>query len=283
MITAIIAKPGAGKSSLMVTLIQKACLERGEEMLANSRQRIEKFNETRLYPLTVPDRVPIYADFEVTVPVGYKKTFKPYWIQGYYFGLPNEDLQVEFIPPGSMICLDEAARYYNSRKSATMPDWVSRAYDMQRHFGLNIILSFTRDMMADATIREIFHKIIFIEKLEHEKNGDYIRKSTWHCKEFNGYDEYEAFRRGECEGVNTTYTYKGNVFDCYDSFTFGEIFLPPDGKDFDYLEPLSPGELTELKRSRPELAPFYERREPDGYRKKKKPETVTKSKKEDKT
>lgn len=272
MITVIIGKPGAGKSSLLVALMEKAYVEHGEEMLARSRARIEKFNESRLSPLTPPARVPIYSDFEVTLQVGYKKTFKPYWLQGYFFGLPNEDLQVEFIPPGSLIALDEAARYYNSRKSATMPEWASRAYDMQRHFDLNIMLTFTRDMMADATIREIAHKIILVERQEHDKNGNAILRTNWYCKEFEGYEDYDSFKRGESEGKNTTYNYEGNVFDCYDSFTFGSIFLPPEGKDFDYLEPISCGELAELKRTRPEVAKFYERREPDGFRKKKKEE-----------
>lgn len=269
MITVIIGKPGAGKSSLLVALMEKAYVERGKEMLARSRSRIEEFNQTRLTPLTPPSKVPIYADFEATLKVGYKKTFKPYWLQGYFFGIPNEDLQVEFIPPGSLIALDEAARYYNSRKSATMPEWASRAYDMQRHFDLDIMLTFTRDMMADATIREIAHKIILVEKQQHEQNGNAILKTKWFCKEFEGNEDYEAFKRGETQGKNTVYEYNGNVFDCYDSFTFGNIFLPPDGKDFDYLEPVSAGKLAELKKSRPELAQFYERREPDGFRKKK--------------
>lgn len=269
MITVIIGKPGAGKSSLLVALMEKAYVERGKEMLARSQARIEKFNETRKNPLTPPPEPPIYADFEVTLKVGYKKTFKPYWLQGYFFGIPNEDLQVEFIPPGSLIALDEAARYYNSRKSATMPEWASRAYDMQRHFDLDIMLTFTRDMMADATIREIAHKIILVEKQQHDKNGNAILGTKWFCKEFDGYEDYEAFKRGESGGKSTTYEYTGNVFDCYDSFTFGNIFLPPDGKDFDYFHPVSAGELEELKQSRPELAQFYERREPDGFRKKK--------------
>lgn len=144
MITAVLGEPGVGKSAFLAYKIKDTYLRSGRSLLSCSASYIARLNDERGTSFAVPQRPPIYADFDVTFKTGYKKTFSPYKANGFYVGFTNENSPVQFFPPYSYIFLDEVSRYYDSRKSSSMPEWVSRFYERHRHFHLNFYLALQR-------------------------------------------------------------------------------------------------------------------------------------------
>ena len=268
MITIISGAPGAGKSSLNAYFLDRTYKEEGRTLLKRSVAKIEEINKTRRNPLTPPSLPPIYSDFRVKIPAGYKKYYEPYYINGYYMGLANERLKTQFLPPYAKVFLSEAQRYYNSRKSGNFPDFVSRFYEMHRHFGLDLYLDVQRVRLIDPNIRELCRHFIEVQFMEHtrDKLGRIVH-TVWHCREFDNWLAFEDYlNTGAATYKETTYTYDGNIFDCYDSFGFFENYLPEDvaGKDISYLKHLT---RTEARFIGADNAEFYKGGEPAGYRK----------------
>ena len=282
MITIISGAPGAGKSSLNTYFLWKTYTSDGRALLKKSAARIEEINKTRRHPLTPPAQPPIYSDFAVKFHVGYEKWYEPYYINGYYMGLSNERLRTQYLPPDSAVFLSEAQRYYNSRKSGNFPDFVSRFYEMNRHYGLQLYLDVQRVRLIDANIRELCKHFIEVQGMEHVRDelGSIVR-SEWHCREFGDWVSFEDYlNTGAATYNETVYAYEGNIFDCYDSFGFFENYLPDDvdGKDILYLKHLT---RTEAGNVGDDIADFYRRGEPAAYRKA--PEQDKKGRKNERT
>ncbi len=267
MLTIISGVPGAGKSSLNAYFLYSTYREEGITLLKRCRAKIEELNKTRLHPLTLPAQPPIYSDFKVKFPAGYKKWYEPYFVNGYYMGLSNERLKTQFLPPYAKVFLGESQRYYNSRKSGSFPDFVSRFYEMHRHFGLDIYLDVQRVRLIDPNIRELCRRFIEVQGMEHTRDKlGRITRTVWHCREFGNWIDFEDYlNTGADTYKETTYSYDGNIFDCYDSFSFFENYLPEDvaGNDICYLKHLSRAEARFIGADKAE---FYKSGEPVAYR-----------------
>ena len=155
MITIIFGAPGTGKTSLNTHFLQTEYKTHGRALLAQTQKRIDEINKTRVKPLALPDKPPIFANYKASFKIGYEKTFEPYYINPFYLGLVNENMPTQYLPPNSKVFISEAQRYYNSRKSSTLPDWVSRLYEMHRHYGMEIFLDVQRANLIDLNIKEI--------------------------------------------------------------------------------------------------------------------------------
>ena len=265
MITIIFGAPGAGKSSLSTFFLKKLYEEHGHELLEKSKKHIDKANDTRIHKLSYPDRPPIFSDFKVKFLVDYEKYFEPYFINGFYTGLANEHISIQFIPPGSKIFLSEVQRYYNSRKSQSMPDFVSRGYEIHRHYDLDFWLDVQRPSLVDLNIKAISKKLIEVQDMENTKNSaDVVTRSVWHCREFENWLACEQYlATGEKTYKETAYVNEGNIFDCFDSFNYFSEFLPPEGEDFKFL-PFRSRFVAEVCSDKI----YYDFSEPKGFRSK---------------
>ncbi len=236
MIHIIFGAPGKGKSCKQVHFAKELFEKNGMTLMSSCRSKIDKARSYG-YPLSYPDRIPIFTDFPMIFKSGFRKTYSPYYINGYYLGLPNDDQNVMFVPPGAVIFLSEAQRYYYSRQSKSFPTWVSRFYEMHRHFGLEIYMDVQRPILIDANIRELCEHFIEIVELNHEINSfGRVISTTWICREWTSWAataEYLAAPETK-NYAETSYFNSGNIFDCYDSFSYFENFLPHRGQDFDY-------------------------------------------------
>jgi len=264
MITVIYGDPGVGKDSLMSAMIHDIYFNEWVDMMHLTYDLIDEANETRLVPLSYPKKAPIYTDFDVKIHIGFEKYYKPYFINGYYFGLRNNDLPVIPVVPGAKIFLTEVQRYYDSRKNATLPDFVSRAYEMHRHPYYDIYLNLQRLSLLDLNIRDISGRFILLEKLTHKYNdvGEII-SSRWVGKEFKSHEDCTAYiETGRKCYIPFEYNFDGNVFDLYDSFSNKDKYLPVDGEDFLFLE-----HGVDVPPEDPN-AKYYDFLMPDGYRSK---------------
>lgn len=271
MITIISGKPGVGKTALNTFFCERTYQNEREWLLKASCDRIEIINEEREKPLSLPAAPPIFTNFEVSFHIGYKKWYSPYYVNPYYLGLPNDKLVTQNVPPFSRIFISEAQRYYNSRKSQTLPDWVSRWYEMHRHFGLEIYMDVQRVKLIDLNIRELCKRFIEVQRMEHETEGaGLVIKTTWYCREFDNIQDFDEYINGAGNNYKETqYTYEGNIFSCFNSTSCFEEFLPAKGGDFDYLPYLN---KTAAENAQGESKRFYETCEPEEYRKPDKPQ-----------
>jgi zona occludens toxin (predicted ATPase) len=175
-------------------------------------------------------------------------------------------MPIMYFPPYSKIFLEEAQRYYDSRQSATFPEFVSRAYEMHRHYGLDIYMDVQRVGLIDKNIRELCRNFIEVQSMQNQvDNMGYITQTVFKCREFKKWTDVNEYLNSGAETTytETEYVNQGNIFDCFNSYNYFENFVPPDGKDFNYLEYLSPADRQKLHG---EIADFYNTSEPKEYR-----------------
>lgn len=267
-ITAIIGEGGAGKTSLETFFLEKLVLEQGQERLQNCINKINSFNLTLKQPLSKPDKFPFFTNFDVTIPIGYRRNFKPYYLNPYYFGMPNIDKEVQAIVPYAVAIFNETDDVYDSHEKS-LPEAVSSIYNKQRHFYLDIIIELHRGMNANTLVRSNIHKFIEIQHQDREKNSiNEITKTTWFCREFEGAKNY--FRYVNSDGKEKTYTetkyiHVGNIFSYYNSTGCEKEFIPKAGQDFSLLKQPSEVNLNKLS---PEIAKYYKQGEPPNWREK---------------
>ena len=263
MITIIFGAPGSGKSSLNTYFLQRIYRREGRVRLERARERILRENEMRETPLTVPAEPPIFSNYRVKFKIGYEKWYEPYFVNGYYLGLANDSMPTQYIPPSSAVFLGEAQRFFNSRKSATMPDWVSRFYEMHRHFQIDFWMDVQRPGLIDANLREICKQFYEVRGMEHEKDGaGRILRTAFRCRAFEAWAEVEMYlKAGEKTYEEVTFEYEGNIFRAFDSYSYFGEFLPKEGQDFKILpfpERKGSGNAAD--------AVFYDTSEPKAYR-----------------
>lgn len=226
-----------GKSALNTYFLKQAYSTQGDVLLKKLNEKLDEQSRELKRAFNRPNKPPLFADFKAKIKVGYEKIYEPYFANGYYIGLPNEKLNVMHLPPYSKVFLSEAQRYYDSRKSAQFPSFISRFFEMHRHYGIDIYLDVQRPNLIDLNIKALCRSFIEVQGMQHirDDNGQII-KTIFNCREFGNWTACEKYIGGDVDGNFTEKTYinDGNIFDCYDSHTYFKEFLPPQGKNFDY-------------------------------------------------
>lgn len=88
---------------------------------------------------------------------GYK-VFTNVRIKGTY-QLTWDDLVNYTFPPGSVVLIDEAGRYFNSRKWSQLPDAVFDLFTLERHLRLTLIIAVQNFNRIDKSLREVIELV----------------------------------------------------------------------------------------------------------------------------
>ncbi len=266
MITILFGKPGAGKTSLMTHFMIELYEREGDELLDKCRDRIAEQNEKRLFALPFPDRPPFFSNYGVRFLVDYEEEYSPYFFNPFYFGIGNEEFEVQYLLPCGYCFITEGQKYFNSRKSLTLRDHVSRAFELHRQNEMNFFIDCQRPKLIDLNIRELTPRFLEVQRMENTTNNyGGILSSAWYCREFNSAAEVMNYlTTGEGGREIPPIVHRGNIFDCFDSFEQKNKFFPKDVKDCGFtLLPFHQAEdLPE------QLRRLYDPSEPKWYRSK---------------
>lgn len=221
MLTEICGQPGAGKTSLMISFALA-------HMTGIQAHKDLKLCNKLLAPLNAgglsfspPNDHLVFADCTIFTRRG---CLTNYEVDGFHLGLAQDIHSTMFLPPNAQIYLDEAQKYFNSRDSLKLADFVSRFYELHRHFCLNITLAVQRPKLIDLNIRELAARVIYVHKMESDKQGKHILRSAWDCVEFDNAASAIAYVDSgfsfKLAGDRVRFEYNGNIFRHYNSYAF---------------------------------------------------------------
>lgn len=276
MITIICGKPRVGKTALNTHFALQSLLKDGSRRLKRCVAEINSFNtERRSNKLLIPDKPPIYTNYDANFKIGYKKSISPIWVNPFYIGLPNDNMPVQFILPYGELHITEGQRYWDSRESASLPDHVSRWFETHGHFFLDIYIDVQRAKLIDKNIRALANKIIEVQRMVHVRDAyGRILRTMWYCREFASSAEYETYADGGYAPYKTThYVHEGNIFDSYNSRSCKGGFVPTMTDNFTILKQANETNIQALPE---ELKKFYSSNMPKEFRAaKRKPPSTT--------
>lgn len=229
MITIVFGKPGMGKTAYLTAdaVEHMRSSQEQHELLRDCRDQVAALNASGA-AFELPIFAPVYSNYPITVRRGTLPPISSYYVDGFRLGFENDDMAVLSVLPGARIYLSEAQRYYNSRRSKDLPDWVSRFFEEHRHFGLNIFLDVQRPGLIDANIREICGSLIEIVGLRHDTDpcGN-VLSTTFSLRSFEDWKYVDRYvTSGEKCYEETERRFVGNVFSCYQSCSYYKQFVP---------------------------------------------------------
>lgn len=266
MITIIFGATGAGKTSLNAHFLYETYRKEGRKLLSQCNEKLREASIACGRTLTPPANPPIFSDFKVRFLDGYESYYEPYYLNGYYFGLGNESMPTQYVVPYAKIFLSEGQRYFDSRQSKMFPRWVSDAFEMHRHFGLDIFIDVQRAKLIDINIRELCRRFLEVREMVHETTGTgKIMQTTFKCREFDSNVAVENYLQTGDPALyrETEFVHRGNIYSLFDSFEHFRDFLPKNNEDFFYLP--FPGQGRPVPKK---YECFYRPGEPQGYRSK---------------
>ncbi len=231
MIYIVFGKPGVGKSSFLAA-VASTYLDFGEKslsLLQRSRELVAGLNEDAGGKYKLPTVPPVYSNFPIRLGAGTNHASESLYIDGFRLGFENDLVEVIPVFPGSVLFLAEAQRYYNSRKSTGVPDWVSRYYEEHRHFDLTIFMDCQRPGLIDLNIRELVNEYIEITDLRHvyDDSGN-IAASEFSLRRFTDWKFVDEYLKGS-DGVpyeDDHFYHEGNIFEIYESKSYFKQFVP---------------------------------------------------------
>lgn len=218
MITIIFGTPGAGKTALMTSFaVQRMTNELAANDVTACKKEVKTLNKGGFNLLLPRLKHLVFSDYYIGGRVMFSPKIESYYCNGYHIGLPNEDVPVDFYPPFSQFYLDEAQKYFNSRRFNKFPSWVSRFYEMHRHNGHNFTMTCQRLGLIDLNIREIAELFLYVEAMQqYYKDGRLVR-TCWRCRQFFNNIEAEEFMATRKGGKRAVYYFEENIFEFYDS------------------------------------------------------------------
>lgn len=227
MITIICGIPRAGKTALMTSFALEHMRGRqAHRDLVKCRKLLAPLNAGG-FCYEPPEDHLVFADYTITA--GANGNVRNYECNGFNLGLYNDKHPTMFLPPNAKVYLDEAQKYFNSRESKGLADFVSRYYELHGHYRLDVTCTVQRPKLIDLNIRELAAQVIYVAKLEHEQAGHRVLRSEWTAYTWDNVVAAISFIEGGMQkslrGDTVCFVYDGNIFKHYDSFAFFPVFL----------------------------------------------------------
>lgn len=244
---------GTGKTLYLAYKMN--CTANDKDKIRKCKNTISNLNNMG-YHFSIPE-VPIFCDFDCELHRPFRKPIRPYWVNGYYIGLPVEFVKYDkktkqnktvfrtmLLPPG-YIFLDEGNKYFDSKDDDIMTDFRKRWVELMRQFNQEMYLCAHRPMLVSKCVRDYADYTMFLSTdFLYDQFGN-ISLITMKYRYFENVQEMEAFlKNGTIPPGNEIQTL---VIDCeepcmnipkyYDTNYFSKYFLKgAKNKDFDLIK-----------------------------------------------
>lgn len=227
MIRIICGVPRAGKTALMTSFALEHMKGRqAHRDLVLCNKLLAPLNEGGFSYAAPQDHI-VFADY--TIQAGANGAVRNYECNGFHLGLYNDKHPTMFLPPAAKVYLDEAQKYFNSRESKGLEDFVSRYYELHGHYRLDVTCTVQRPKLIDLNIRELAAQVLYVVALDHDQSGRRIHSSQWTCYLWDNVAAAVAFIEGgqssSLRGDRVIFEFTGNIFKHYDSYAFFPAFL----------------------------------------------------------
>ena len=246
MLEIVCGKPGKGKTSYVVAHVVNEELKFNNPRYFRSLDYIRSLSNKHGIKLAEPpERHVVHANFDIYTRF---PAMKNYEMSGWDFGVPNTyHPTTRQLIPYALYIFDEAQRYFDS-KSDILPPWVTQAFELRRHIGIDIYLIAQRYIRIHKDIREIADVFTYIDEITHTyilpsgkkckshvllPEGKII-ETKWDFHQFENENELQRYIDGERHlGVRGHYKFVGDINQHYDTHNYA-VKLEDLSKDFEY-------------------------------------------------
>lgn len=244
MIRIFCGKPGAGKTSLMTYFKILTMTVMRFELLQQSIAIISQLNAGG-YNFNLPTEHVTYSNYWTRSIGKFIQKFDDYELDGTDFGLYDPEHSTKLVPPGAQLFFMEAQSFLNSRASMKFRESVSRAYELHRHWWLDIYLDCQRATLIDLNIRELCGELIEVLEMNTKEDSlGSIIECRWKCHVFKDSASYEAYiNAGKPKGdfEEKEFVFSGNIFECYESRNNSALFLEGrENQNFTFIHNVKP-------------------------------------------
>lgn len=233
MIEIIYAPIGFGKTALATAkAINRMYGVTARESLRNCRKVLERMKANGFDNVAMPGKHLVYANYGICYKSPNCGERRSYDLDGFKLGFKTEKFKPTYMLPYSLGVLDEAQRYFNSRKFKDFGDNRSRYFEQSRKFHLDFIIIAQRLGLIDLNVKELA-RITLVESMKLYYRKGEICKCVWGLRIWDTFREHELGAPGRQE----TYTFDGNIFKYYDTDEGDLLYM--DGleeRNFDYGE-----------------------------------------------
>ena len=193
MIWILCGIPGAGKTSFLTYLAVQYMTELAQDRLEKLQDEVSMLN-MQGFNLTCPTDHIVYTNYSVEAKVQWYPDLLSYDLDGFDFGLYDIEHDTKFIPPYSSLFFMEGQTYLDSRQSRKFRASVSRAYELHRHYDLDIFIDAQRESLIDLNVRSLAAKVIELQEMTTKSDDmDNIVECAWKMRIFEDNKAYESY------------------------------------------------------------------------------------------
>lgn len=233
-LTYVVGLRGTGKTTLLAHFGTKLMIPPSSiEDLRQARLEIESLRKGGWDNLSLESHVQhlvyVVDDVFQAVGMGYLPRISMD-LQFERLGLYDGVNEVDYLLPYAKVFCPEIQSKLDSRKSMTAEkaaDYLLRYLERQRKVGVQMWADAQLHDSVDKRFRNLADRIIEVQGQEHKySKQDELISTTWYCLEFDGIHAYRRYEQSgsTAEATATTYTHKGDIFACVDSYAGKEYF-----------------------------------------------------------
>lgn len=219
----VYAPPKVGKSAFLTYVALYSMEDR--ERIYNAKMVLNQMMDCG-YPLQYYYQFPHYTfvNQEFFRVAKMRSLIKTHVINPFELALPNNKFETMFIPEYSTILIDEAQKYYNSRKEVS--SYVCNWFETHGHAHYDIWLATQRPKMIDLRIRELITDFKFVEKLEFIATKKGVETVFTVIEHNDCYSVQKFIESGfkDPAGKRKQYSIATDIRKCYDAYCYRQAF-----------------------------------------------------------
>ena len=220
---------GVGKTSFCTALLCADYKKWAKWRKAQGQMLADLYYKNNKIRLNISDRL-FFSNIKILL--NKKRRLYTHYVDVHRLGLPNDDFEVQYLPRGSVVYIQEADVLLFCRDYASLNSYLINLLKYCRHNYLTIIFDCQVDSALDAAVRRLTVGLYHIERSYDTRFLLFWKIRRWKFMYIN-YQLNEMMKDLSEMGVKRkinvlqkgTFRCFGNIFERYDSFSGVPYFL----------------------------------------------------------